>query len=253
MRSRRKKVRGAKQPTASFGVKSRIPDDRSLVLDLWVKEPPAGTFPTEELDKLPSPYLSEWNEDVSHEARLILMGHKMRFEQHKNPILAIEAFLTARAAKIFPPAWILDWLEDAFKKFHDGQGKQSLEKILRLVPRRGQSPLFKALAEEERDEMLALDVWRVMALFNTSLATASYMVSERLKETPDWNKSTFRLRSLSAKTIADRYKKKWKKILDRPDMRNRFLRDWSKEKATEYLNKFPRHSYKTEEIRPTIT
>ena len=252
MPSRRKKVRRSKQPTAGFGIKSRVSDDRSLVLDLWVKEPPAGLFPTEVLDKLPSPYLSEWSDDVSDEARFILMGHKMRFEEDRNPIFAIEAFLTARAAKLFPPAWILAWLEEAFREFHDGQGKQSLEKILGLVPGRGQSPLFSKLLQDERDEMLCLDVWRLMTLFNTSLETASAMVEARLNETPYWDKSTYELRSLSAKTIADRYMKKWKRLFSAPDMRHRFLCSYTKAKADKFLKSFPSHSYNRTDIKPTL-
>lgn len=249
MAIRRKKVSRSRRTTTT---NSDTSEDPSWVLELWVKEPPAGFTPIEDLGKLPSPYTTEIDKELSFETCMLLTMRRRQFKKTKNPIFAIEAFLIARESKLFPPMWVLNWLGEAFKKYHSGQGTQSLEKMFGLVPGRGQSPLFKALGEEERDEMLALDVWRLRTLFNVSIETAATMVSRRLEETPDWNKSRYALHALSAKTIEDRYKKKWKKLLDLPDLRHRYLSSLTKMEADEYLKSFPPDSYKPEEIRPSI-
>lgn len=190
---------------------------------------------------------------LSAESRLLLKMRQRQFEETKNPIFAIEAFLIARGEKLFPPMWVLDWLGTAFKTFHDAQGMQSLERILGLVPGRGQSLLFKALIENQRDEMLAVDMWRVIVLFNTSIETAAEMVISRLKETPNWNKSVYKILILSVDTLVDRYKRKWKKLLDATDTRHRFLSRWTRSEADAYLKRFPSDSYQPEDIRPTLT
>jgi hypothetical protein len=228
-------------------------EDYSTVLDLWVKYPPIGTFPLEGLKKLPALYTTEMDTEIPVESRLLLIMRRSQFEKSKNPVFAIEAFLVAREAKLFPPLWVLDWLGESFKKFHAAQGKQSLEKIMGLVPGRGQTPLFKALFDEERDEMLALDVFRLTTLFKISIEDAASMAARRLEALPNWNKTAYRLNSISEETVRDRYKRKWKKVFDTPEGRQRLLRIWTKKQADEYLKMFPRDSYESLNLCSSFT
>ena len=253
MPTNRKKARRSKRTAKDVAAKSDTSQEFDMVVDLWIKEPPSGTSPIEDLSKLPSLYTSEMDEELPIVSRLLVISRTSRFQETKNPILAIEAFLIAREMKLYPPMWVLDWLEKSFKTFHDAQGKQSFDKILGLVPGRGQSPLFKTLIEEERDQMLALDMWRLIVLFNVSIDRAAEMVARRLEDAPRWNKTAYEIRPLAEKTLVDRYKKKWKKVFDSPEQRHRLLRSWTKLQADEYLKKFPADAYGPEDIRPSIT
>lgn len=92
-----------------------------------------------------------------------------------NPLFAMEAFIAHHAADLYPPLWVLDWLNAAFVEFLKSGGKKDLAALLGATRGKGQRPIF--------EEARAIDTERVymheVALLNSvgvSIEDAANMV-----------------------------------------------------------------------------
>lgn len=122
------------------------------------------------------------------------------FEATGDPISAIESFMLAMRCGVYPPESVLRWLADAFERWHDGQGKDvSLERALGLVAGVGKQPAFKAALIKDRNEMLMLDMDRLIHL-GATLDEAASAIAARLEQT-DWNRSKWELPDLGVEAL----------------------------------------------------
>ena len=123
-------------------------------LEIFTKYPPTGRIPVDEIEKLPPAHIPEWDSALSADTWLRLAIKRSEYKKTCNPVMAIQAFLIAHDAGLYPPAWALSWLLDAFRAFDAAQGKKRLDKLLRTTRGRGQDPVFKTLLNDERDGTL---------------------------------------------------------------------------------------------------
>ncbi len=93
---------------------------------------------------------------------------------HKDPVYAMEVFMTNRQAGFRPREWVLKWIEDAFRKWFDAQGDSSLDSIMGLNGR-GKRRAFKAAQRRANCLKLFVDVAKLVAL-GATVREAAYMV-----------------------------------------------------------------------------
>ena len=205
--------------------------------------PPKSNISQEELNKIPAHikitpnYLYD-NALIDH-----LFQRATAFKKTTNPIYAIEAFLIAHDAGLYPPMWVLNYMAEIFNDWHELQGTKSLDELFELKPIPGQARLYKTDKEERRDEQLCGHVYLLKTLFDFTIEEASYMASRRLEETPNWNKTQFDLKAITDYTIQDRYYKKWGKIYSSLYPKEDII--MTKEEKIEFLKQFPKDSFPT--------
>jgi len=130
--------------------------------------------------------------------------------------------LIAHKENLYPPFWVLDHIAGAFEQYHKLQGTKPLDEVFKLKVGKGQTPLFKSLSEDERDQMLCQHVHNLCVLFKISIDESCFMVSRYFEE-EDWNKTLFDMKDISEDTIKDKYIKKWKKIFNVDIYKERIL------------------------------
>ncbi len=191
-------------------------DMEPIKLDSFVPYPPSEFI--FDRDKQP-PWIITQTELIQRdpEKTIALITRRESFAEKKNPVLAIEAFILAHELKVYPPLWALKFFSDAFKRYHDKLGLVDLDSILGLKGVGKKGGAFKPLLDDQRDEMLMIDVFRwTRPPFNLSVKHAADIVARLLQATPDnvFNKTWINLKKLKASTIRDRYLKKWSKLFE---------------------------------------
>lgn len=227
----------------------------TIYYNYFVKHPPEGSLTPEELEKM-SLFIGEHemrteklmvkNEDgIKLPVSFYITLRVNQFKETKNPVYAIEAFLLAHEAGLYPPLSILNFMADIFKKYHEMLGKVSLDRVFGFRNYKGQSPAFKqVLMADERDSTLMMDIYRLRRLFGISVEKAAEMVNKRLKGIPDkeWDKTGLKIEKLSYDSLRDKYLRKWIKILEQDDhdeITARGFSKWTEEDKIEYLKKYP--------------
>jgi hypothetical protein len=164
-----------------------------------------------------------------------------RFEESKNPVVMIEAFLLAKRAGVFPPNEAMDWLAGCFEAFHDGQGKVPMDTCMGLK-KRGATPPVKALLIEERNEMIFTDMSALMHLGATR-EEAAQIVAITL-DVLDWNKTVYDISDPSCETLIDLHARwpdhrttvSWaSEHLDKPGSAANFLQKFDRQHLPEKL------------------
>ncbi|KAF0146172.1 MAG: hypothetical protein FD156_199 [Nitrospirae bacterium] len=227
-------------------------DDSPLLY--FVKHPPKGTLSPKELEKM-SLFIGEHeiksvtNEDgVKLPVSFHIISRAEKFKETGNPVYAIESFINAHEAGLYPPLSILNFLADTFKKYHEiaGKGKKtSLDKLLGFSNGKGQDKAFKqVMMADERNQTLMVDIYILRRLFGLSVEKAAAMVGMRLEEIPDekWNKTEFKINKIVDRSLKDEYNKNWKKNLEQDahvERTTEFFSKWTEEDKIEYLKKYP--------------
>lgn len=195
----------------------------NAILEGFTLHPPKEVLP-DNLNKRPA-YITEIEFSdliLDKQVYIGLKSKKGPFEETKNPVYLIEAFLCAHENGIYPPMWVLNFMAGVFKKYHralgyekypKGRGKLTLDDLFGFGINKGQTPRFKRVLQLDRNEMLMVDV-KKLTLLNYSIDVASGMVARKLEETQGWDKTGLKLGELSASTIEDIYKKKWSKFFN---------------------------------------
>jgi hypothetical protein len=146
--------------------------------------------PVEEAQANPL-HIGEWEMDAPPAGELPAAAiSRMRsdaFTKSGNPLEAIEAFVLAIEAGVYPSTAVLCWLAKRFGLWHAEQGKISLDNSFGLQTRGNKPSVFKAALLEQRNEMLLLDVDRLMHL-GASREEAATAVAARLEQS-DWNRT----------------------------------------------------------------
>lgn len=218
-------------------------DDVTPDMYILTKYSPKEHLSDAELCKIPAYFKPTSKEDLDKQFWTTLIGMGVAFKKTKNPIYAIETFVFAHKAGIYPPLWVLNYMAEIFDDWKNLNGKKSLDELFELKPMPGQAPLYQKDKEERRDEMLCMDVYALNTFFDFTIEEACYMAARRLEESDNWNKTSLDLKAISADTIKDRYKRKWGKII-------RFLYDSGelqelnqKEDKIAFLKQFPKDSF----------
>ena len=188
------------------------------------------------LNKIPA-HVAELSCDLG-KAYIPLVSAKDSFKKSQNPVYAIQAFLLAHEAGMYPPLWVLNYMHKVFKKYWESNGKKSLDILFGFSRGKGQETAFKSVLSGDRDEMLMRDVFR-LNLLGYSISQASHMVSRRLEETEAWDKTGLNLNELAGDTINDRYLKKWSVVFNNDVTQGNTLK-WLSKNKNSFLGKFPK-------------
>ncbi len=97
---------------------------------------------------------------------------------NKNPIFALEAFILAHQADIYPPLWVLDWLYDAFVSYVGSDCEKDLLTLLGINRGKGKSTLIGE-ARTLKAEVAAMQEMAILNSFGVSIADSAVMVSGR--------------------------------------------------------------------------
>ena len=126
-----------------------------------------------------------------------------KFLDDQNPVRAFEVIIRSVECGVYPPPQVLEWMAEILKRYHEDQGTKPLDHY--FGPGRGQTPPYKKLLLEQRDEMLLSDMDRLMFLGATRLDAAE-MVHAKIIAT-DWNKTLHDMPDISVPTLVDRHKR----------------------------------------------
>jgi hypothetical protein len=122
----------------------------------------------------------------------------------RNPFYAIEAFTTFHRLGLYPPLWVLNWLNGAFVAYLKSGGTENLQTLLGVTRRKGQTPIFKEAAAVSTESATMREI-AGLTLLGISIQDAAFMVEQRLQ-----NK---KIKCPSADTLAMRFVKRgWSKI-----------------------------------------
>jgi hypothetical protein len=187
-----------------------------------------------------SAYVSELDDQLDQNAVFHLSLKKAAYEKDPNPVYLIEAFLIALENDLYPPLWALNDLKKAFTKYHSHRGRggeKTLDHFMGFSGRKSPEQSFKHLLIAERDEILCLDVYKLIKWFGLSIHKAAEMVGRKLEATPEWNKTKFKVKTPDVDTIAQKFSRKWKKIFETHSHIG--LEKVEVEKKAEFLKTFP--------------
>jgi hypothetical protein len=121
-----------------------------------------------------------------------------------NPVHALEAFTTFHRLGLYPPLWVLNWLNDAFVACLKSGGTENLQTLLGVTRRKGQTPIFKEAAAVSTESATMREI-AGLTLLGISIQDAAFMVEQRLRNE--------KIKCPSADTLAARFVKKgWSRI-----------------------------------------
>jgi len=109
----------------------------------------------------------------------LILNLEEAWKEDGNPIHAVRAYLIASDAGMYPPEWVLAFIEGGFRSWYDGSGTISMDKAMGLTGR-GKKPAFKEHAMSGRDYAIRLSVWMLIYL-GFSLKEAARMEQSRLQ------------------------------------------------------------------------
>jgi hypothetical protein len=122
----------------------------------------------------------------------------------RNPVYAMEAFTTFHRLGLYPPLWVLNWLNDAFAAYLKSGGTESLQTLLGVTRRKGQTPIFKEAVAVSTEGATMQEIVG-LTLLGISIEDAAFMVEQRLRDR--------KIKCPSADTLAARFVKKgWSRI-----------------------------------------
>lgn len=165
------------------------------------------------------------------ETAILLLDMKGKcFEEKKESACAIEAFIIAHRAGVYPPMWALDYIAQVFSDWHKLKGEKKLDDLFELNTQRGQrkaATYFERGERGRRDFELCKDVLALRCIFGLTIKQASCIVSTSVDRAAD--------------TIEDIYKKGYGKTFKGNDwdaLRQVFS-NYSVEKKIKLLKRFP--------------
>lgn len=177
---------------------------------------------------------------VDETAVLLLDMKRKCFEQEKESVYAIEAFIIAHRAGVYPPMWALDRIAEVFSDWHKQKGEKKLDEhfeLNQLCGQRKAATYFEKGERGRRDFELCMDVLALRCIFGLTIKQASCIVSTSVY--------------LAAETIEGIYKKGYGKTFkgsEWNDLRQVFL-NYSFEKKIKLLKRFP---LQTKDLPPKI-
>jgi hypothetical protein len=134
-----------------------------------------------------------------------LMAGAYRGTLH-NPLFAIEIFTTHHAMGLYPPLWVLDWLNEAFAEFLESEGESDLLGLLGVKRGKGKRTIF----DEARAVNIETGLMHEISLLNAlgvSIVDAATMVEAR--------NAVLGRAIVSADTLAERFTKRhWRGYAD---------------------------------------
>jgi hypothetical protein len=122
----------------------------------------------------------------------------------ENPVYAMEAFVETHKRGIYPPLWVLDWLQEAFEKYLTSPDVEDLAKLLKTNRGKGKTTA-KNEAQMLLDESSVMQQILWLNIEGISIEKAAALVTERLEEQ--------QIECLTPETFARRFSRRgWSSI-----------------------------------------
>ena len=156
------------------------------------------------------------------------------FESTKNPVYAIDAFLIANDAEIPPPQWVLSWLLEGFKKYHQAKGEKTLDCLLGFKRKKGRNSAYEQYSLGARNLSLSIEIAILKGICGVSINDACLMIQARLKKSSEPMVAARRLQDLHAKD----------RVMQQVEghFRGEPPEYWTEERKTNYLLRYPKDS-----------
>lgn len=187
------------------------------------------------LQELQDPYVLVNKADPA--VTFSLLTNRILFMVEPDAVHAINAFITAQEANLYPPLWVLNFFYEIFREWKKQDCKTSLDVLLGLkgLKRRGKRvSQTEAIKLNNRNHELSEAVYRLKFLFDFKLYEACNAVSARRKETHK--------EYVYPKTLETIYIKKYSKYYEKNDDLRESLQKWTKEEKAKFLGTFPQES-----------
>lgn len=152
-------------------------------------------------DRVPAEQLLVQRSEIPVLDSIAIQGRVNELVDTGSPLAGIEAFLAALHFGFYPPQSVLRWMEQALLKWHEHEGRMSMDEAMGL--RGFKTPVFKAALLHDRDERLMLEMDNLIFLGATRPEAAG-LVARRMEQ-EDWNKSLWDLPDLDAETIGKKH------------------------------------------------
>ncbi len=122
-----------------------------------------------------------------------------------NALFALRAFILFHRVGLYPPTWILDWLNAAFLGYLESGGEKDLASLLGIKRGKGETPIFKEdTAFDVEAGMMQEIAW--LNASGISVADAAAMVFGRCKRA--------KTKCPSGDTLAERFTKRgWRELV----------------------------------------
>lgn len=121
-----------------------------------------------------------------------------------NPIYPLEAFVAFHHLGLYPPLWVLNWLDEVFNSYLKLGGKKSLEALLGAKRGKGQTPVFKEAAAIGGETAMMREI-AGLTILGIGIEDAALMVERRWRQC--------KVKCPSADTLAERFVKRgWSKM-----------------------------------------
>ncbi|OGP65381.1 MAG: hypothetical protein A3K22_04485 [Deltaproteobacteria bacterium RBG_16_42_7] len=221
--------------------KKAIPPKYRIAL---TKHPPEGDLSYEEI-KQTSAYIPEpkgrfpileddFEKDFTTEI-LLLDFKKKCFEREKEFVsaYAIEAFITAHKAGLYPPMWALNYIVQVFSDWYKLQGTKSLDKLFELNWMQHQRYFYFEKGDiDKRDIELCQTMFALRRIFGITIKQASCM-------------AVVKHGGVAATTIEGKYKKGWGKIFKGKyyEVLHNHYSSYTVDKKIRFLKSFPLKNY----------
>lgn len=154
------------------------------IVDGFIKHPPDTIpIPIEELHNLKLALsISDFDDKSAQEVCVPLMINIHTFNSDHDPIAAIDSFVIAHKAGLYPDLSVLEWLYRAFIKWGEEKGKPSLDELLGLKIKGGTAskPLKKRILKH-RDNEIFFQVFKLKYLFSIPIEIGAECIHDLYK------------------------------------------------------------------------
>lgn len=191
----------------------------------------------EKLNPTPA-HFPEWKfpHGVDDKTQVALITKRGSFYSSRNPTYAIEAFLLATQAGLYPPVWVVEWLANGFKKWHSNEGKENLDTILGLRGT-GKDPAYPAALKADRDQLVCLDMARLREL-GVSISKAAALAVGRLEDKLT-NTSKWEVKGYDVERAKQLYRAShWPGVFEKTTTSRYPLRQWKEGQIKAWLSEF---------------
>ena len=120
------------------------------------------------------------------DARALLTSLRREWEEERNPLVALEAFLVAYKGGLFPPLWALKWFCERLEEWHKSNDKTRLDEALGLRPKgKGKWPAFKKALQADFHDKIRRNVGMLRCVGLTLDDAAKRVAADMAREVAD--------------------------------------------------------------------
>jgi hypothetical protein len=226
-----------RKPAESSRAKQNKPSPIKVVDQLWVKHPPKGEWPIEDMKRLPNGYVTIMDfpsvpQAVEH--GVFVETPTKEFHKTRSAFAGMKAFVGAYHHGLYPDIFVLEWLTKIFEQYGESEGKISLEDLLGIRNKKGpKTDVFSQRKKQVRDHQLCLHMCILIQGFGLGAKEAAPAVAAAFKD------HTEGIQSLTAGEIAKRFGRVAWKAFRKSYAKSPIHKHWPEINRRTYLLQYP--------------